>query len=121
MLRKGDLAISHEPRVESFGISMKQSEYQEIIKNFNRLEERCPSQSFIKLHFEEQDSTVAGTLSVRSFSESFYSEMVGHNPYHCYKLLEEDIDQQLLEWKRRRFRSSIKKDFSEPLRNSRSA
>ena len=109
MLRKRDLAISYDHQKNYFGIPMKDSEYQQIQKKLNLLEERCPSQCFIKLNFERRESSVVGIISIRSISENFYSKKVSHSPYQTYGLLEEDIDQQLLEWKRRRFNSSVEK------------
>lgn len=121
MLRKRDLAISNDHQENHFGISMKQSEYQQIKKKLNFLEDRCPSQCSIKLSFERRKSSVVGVLSIRSISESFYSRKARHSPYQSYALLEEDIDQQLLEWKRRRFSSSVEKTINRANLNSQSA
>jgi hypothetical protein len=121
MLGKRDLAISNEHQVNHFGISMQQSEYQQIKNKLSLLEDRCPSQCSIKLSFERHKSLVVGVLSIRSISESFYSRKAGHSPYQSYALLEKDIDQQLLEWKRRRFSSSVDKTINRVSLNSQSA
>jgi hypothetical protein len=121
MLRKRDLAISNEDQVTYFGIPMSLSEYQKIRRKLNLLEDRCPSQCSIKLSFEKRKSSYVGVLSIRSISENFYSRKIGHSPYQSYILLEEDIDQQLLEWKRRRFSSSVGKTINRVNLNSQSA
>ena len=120
MLRKRDLAISTEDQVTYFGISMSLSEYQQIKKKLNLLEDRCPSQCSIKLSFERSKSSIVGVLSIRSISESFYSKKKGYSPCQCYELLEKDIDQQLLEWKRRRFSSSVNTTINRVSLNSQS-
>lgn len=121
MLRKRDLAISNENQVNHFGIPMNQPEYQQIKKRLSLLKDRCPLQCSIKLSFERRKSSVIGVLSIRSISENFYSRKVGHAPCQSYELLEEDIDQQLLEWKRRRFSSSVEKTINRVNLNSQSA
>lgn len=105
MLKKRDLASSNENQVNYFGIQLKLSEYQEIKKKLNLLKERCPSQCSINLSFQKMESSYVGVLSIRSISERFYSKKIGHGSYQSYLLLEEDIDHQLLEWKRKRFSS----------------
>ena len=121
MLRTRDLAISNEDQETYFGIPMSLSKYQKIRKKLNLLEDRCPSECSLNLSFERKESSYVGVLSIRSFSENFYSRKIGHCPYQSYTLLEEDIDQQLLEWKRRRFSTSVEKTINRVNLNSQSA
>lgn len=103
MLHKGDLAVSNEKFVRKFGIQMGSEKYNEIKKRLELLIERSPSQSIVNLHFDKGSSFLKGTLSIRSFSESFDTKSVGKCPMEVYSHLEEAIDYQLREWKRRRF------------------
>jgi len=121
MSKKEEFIISKNQEEKHFGISMKQLEHQKIKKRLSQLEDRCPSQCSIKLSFEKRRSSIVGKLSISSIPENFHSRKVGHSPYQIYDLLEGDIDQQLRQWKRRRFSSSLEKTINPENSNSQSA
>ena len=112
MLMKRDSQISNDPTVTYFSIELNQTQYQKIKKKVDLLKEKCPSQCSFKLEFEKRSSCYVGEITINSFSENFYSKKVAHNPYQTYLMLEEDIEQQLLEWKRRRFSANLEKSFN---------
>ncbi len=118
MLRNRNLPISNEDEVSKFGIIMTDNEYQKIKKKLEHLRQRAPYKCSINLNFEKADSAYVGSLCIRSFSQTFQSEQVGLTPYQTYLLIEEEIDLQLLNWKRKRFNSSIKDYFQDKEFNS---
>lgn len=112
MLMKRDSQISNDPTVSFFGIELNQNQYQNIKKGVDQLKEKCPSHCSFKLEFEKRSSCYIGKINIKSLSENFYSKKIAHNPYQAYLMLEEDIEQQLLNWKRRRFSSKLEKSFA---------
>ncbi|WP_372654226.1 hypothetical protein [Halobacteriovorax sp.] len=108
MLRERDIVISPGSHVNHFGISMTKDQYKKIQEGLDLLLERCPSNSSMELNFKfKENSSLLGTLSINSLTESFYSEKTEMTPLSCYKLLESDIDRQLVDWKSRRFNKEI--------------
>ncbi len=107
MLRQVNLTNLNETQEYHFGIPICEFEYQQIKKKLDLLKERCPSQCSLNLSFKGNDSSYEGEISVKTASEHFYSRKRNSNLYSCYMLLEEEIDQQLLKWKRSRFNTLI--------------
>ncbi|EQC47207.1 hypothetical protein [Bacteriovorax sp. Seq25_V] len=103
MLFERDLQISHEPNVNYFGIELSQTQYQQIRKRMDILKEKCPAHCSIALNFVKRKSRYIGEIMVKSLTETFYSRKIAHNPYHCYLHMEADIEEQLMDWKKRRF------------------
>lgn len=106
MSKETAMTISNVPQLQTFGISMTQKDYLNIKSRLNLLKERCPSQCSFDLSFENRGESFIGTISIRSISEIFYSRKISTSPHRVYDLLEKDIDQQLQDWKKRRFRQS---------------
>lgn len=111
----------NDPIVNFFGIEIKQAQYQRIKLKLDLLKEKCPANSKITLNFKQKDSGYIGYLTVKSYTETFESQKISHNPYQTFLLLEEDIDQQLLEWKRVRFSKNLAQSLHRPNRVAQSA
>ncbi len=121
MFRERDFINSPEKNVNAYGVTMDQRDYCKIKSKLNLLKDRAPAQCSFDLLFENSKSSIVGTISIRSISENFYSTKVGHSPFQVYELLEKEIDQQLLEWKKRRFRQNLNIETSYTNSNSQTA
>ena len=102
-MKKLNLKIKKNQKTHSFGMSLAPSLELYIKRRLDELREKCPSTANLKLNLEKRKSCIEGSLKVNSFSKNFFSEKVANNPLQTYLLLEEDIEAQLLEWKRNRF------------------
>lgn len=93
----------NDSMVSYLGIKLKQEQYRNLKKRVDLLKEKCPAQCSFNLKFQKRNSCFIGELIIKSFSENFYAKKIAHDPYQAYLMLEQDIEQQLMEWKKRRF------------------
>ena len=102
-----NLKRKENQKTNSFGIILPENQRRFLQRRLEELQEKCPSNSSIKLKFEQRTSCIKGTLRVNGFSETFHSMKVGTDPIQTFFLLKEDIEAQLLDWKRNRFSRSL--------------
>lgn len=106
-MKKLNLKGQKNQKANLFGMSLSPNQELFLKRRLDELREKCPSTANLKLNLEKRESCIKGTLKINSFSENFFSEKVASEPVQTYLLLEEDIDTQLLEWKRYRFSNSL--------------
>lgn len=90
-----------------FGISMEPTIYLTIKRRLEELLERAPAHCSLSLTFEKRASSIRGRLALQSLNEKFISTKVAHDPFQAFLLIEEDIDRQILSWKRKRFSEKL--------------
>ncbi len=95
-----------------FGIKMDITQETKIQQKLERLREKCPPHSSIQLQFEKRRSSVVGVLTIKTLSREFKSRKIGNIPILVFTLLEDDINNQLLDWKRTRFSASLEYKLS---------
>ncbi|MBD65924.1 MAG: hypothetical protein CME62_12000 [Halobacteriovoraceae bacterium] len=110
-MKKQTLNLIEKDNDLPFGISLSHSQQSFITHQLNQLQERSPAHSKIKLFFTKRESCVKGTLVVKSYGKTFASIKAGTEPIQAYMLMQEDIDRQILEWKRTRFSDSVFKQI----------
>lgn len=96
-----------QAQLSTFGTQLDANVNQRIKEKLELLREKCPSQCALTLIFDKREENYVGRLEVKSFSECFSSKKIAYDPYITYLLLEEDIESQLLEWKRKRFSKKL--------------
>lgn len=69
------------------------------------LEQRAPVSSSINLKFTNEEKEIFGELTINGAGKEFYSGVRGKNPLKIYNLLEKEVDNQLIQWKKTRFRN----------------
>ncbi|MEH0862391.1 MULTISPECIES: hypothetical protein [unclassified Halobacteriovorax] len=114
MFKESNSGFSMQPMVSYFGIELNQNQYQKIKQKLDRLMDRCPVSSSYKLDFKKHQTNYIGQLTIQSYGKKFYAKKVAHTPYLTFKLLEDEIDDQLLKWKRERFSNSLAQNLSGP-------
>jgi hypothetical protein len=102
-----NLKTNGNQKTNSFGIVLTETQRRFLQRRLEELQEKCPSNSTLKLNFEQRTSCVKGTLRVNGYSANFNSMKVATDPIQTFFLLKEDIEAQLLEWKRNRFSNSL--------------
>lgn len=121
MLRRRMTPLSTGALFRDFGIELDQAQYQKIKEKIEILKDKCPAQCSFDLRFEKRKSCYVGELSIRSLSGNFYAKRIAYNPYQTYLMLEEAIEFQLLDWRRKRFSANLEQSLSEigePLRTA---
>lgn len=91
-------------------LTEKQTEY--LNSQISELSERAPSDSTIQLFFEKRKGCIKGVLEINAQHRRFSSSKAAPDPLQTFMLLIEDIDDQLLKWKRHRFSESLLWSFS---------
>lgn len=99
--RKGKL------KTESYGIELSKSQKNFIEQTLERLRDLSPSSSKLTLNFDKKESGLRGFLTIKSFEISFFSTSSGSDPVDIIMKLKEDLETQLLDWKRTRFSKSL--------------
>ncbi len=89
--------------INEVGMKLIPDHYSKIREKLQSLELRAPAMSSIHLDFENMGETTKGTLSINGYGKTFKSTVTGENPLEIYCLLESNIDEQLLAWKKTRF------------------
>ena len=95
-----------------FGITLSPKQYQNIKRKLEILEKKCPANSKLDLSFEKREESYIARITINAFSESFHSKRIAHSPYQAYLLIEKDIEDQILDWKRRRFSAQLEKTIN---------
>lgn len=106
------LNLTRKGESNSFGMPLESYQEAYIKKRLYELQEKCPANSKVDLKLEKRKSCIKGTLRVQNFSDHFFSYKVASEPIQTFLLLEEDIEAQLLEWKRVRFSNSLHRQLS---------
>ncbi|WP_412463269.1 hypothetical protein [Halobacteriovorax sp. RT-2-6] len=114
MLKKTNLCDFSKPLFSDFGIELTYKQHQKIKARLDRLMDRCPNHGHYQLEFKKHESNYIAQLSIKSYSKNFYAKKVAHTPYQAFLLLEEEIDEQLLKWKRERFSNSLASNLRGP-------
>lgn len=106
-MKKLNLKGQKNQKTNPFGMSLNPNQELFLKRRLEELAEKSPSTAKLKLNLEKRESCIKGNLKISSFSENFFSEKIASDPLQTYLLLEEDIESQLLEWKRNRFSNSL--------------
>ena len=106
-MNKLNLKRKEKQKTNLFGMSLTPEQELFIKRRLEELREKCPSTANLNLKLEQRKSCIIGTLKVNSFSENFFSSKVASEPVQVFILLQEDIEAQLLDWKRNRFSNSL--------------
>ncbi|GAB4013976.1 MAG: hypothetical protein Fur0010_11330 [Bdellovibrio sp.] len=93
-------------KITKFGISLEREVYLKIKKRLEELEEKSPANSSIHLEFDRRAENIKGRLTIRSLYKTFKSEKIAFDPMIAFMLMIDDIEKQLLQWKKRRFTQS---------------
>ena len=89
-----------------FGIPLAPAISRQIKRRLEALADRAPAMANLSLRFEQRQSRVKGFLTIDNFEKSFRAVKASHDPLQTYLLLEEDIDRQLEQWKKARFKKN---------------
>lgn len=111
MLSQKDSMTLNDQPFTTFSTSLTPRQQLWVNQKLERLKEKCPSQAAIKVRFEKRPASFIGEISIKSFSREFYSKKIAHDLFQVYLLLEADIEEQLLEWKRTRFIDKFAKNL----------
>lgn len=93
-------------KLTKYGIILEKEVVEKIKKRLEELEEKAPSNSAIHLEFDRRAENIKGRLTIRSLHKTFKSEKIAFDPMIAFLLMIEDIEKQLLQWKKRRFTQS---------------
>lgn len=91
----------------SFGISLHPNQELFINRHLKELSEKAPPNSKIDLKLEKRKSCIKGFLTVNSLSASFCSMKVNIEPIHTFLELFDDVEAEILDWKRNQFSDSL--------------
>lgn len=97
-------------KLDLIGMKLDSDQERILKRKLSLLADQAPANSTIHLRLEKRKSCIKGTLTIRSFTEFFGATKVTSDPLQTFQLLNEEIESQLLEWKRYRFNSSISAD-----------
>lgn len=111
-MKKLNLKNRENQKTNCFGMPLATNQELFLKRRLDELKEKCPSYAKLELKFEKRKSCIKGQLTVNSFSEKFISTKVASESIQTFLLLEEDIESQLLEWKRNRFSKSLFNNLS---------
>lgn len=89
------------------GLRLIPEQRTKIRKMLQNLEAKSPTESYIKLLFKNQGEEITGTLSIISPDKIFKASASGSEPPDIYKSLDKEINQQLLQWKKHRFKTDL--------------
>lgn len=111
-MKELNLKSQKNQKTNPFGMYLIPNQEHFLRRRLDELKEKCPSASHLELTFEKRKSCIKGTLKINSMSTRFFSTKAATDPIQTYFLLEEDIESQLLEWKRNRFSHSLFRQFT---------
>ncbi len=101
-----------DPCIRTSGFQLSSSEEMFIKKELELLKDQVPTGSFIKLKLDKTDQVLKGTLSIKNFTFHFHTNQKASNISKLIKLLRNQINEQILDWKRTRFSNSLLKHLS---------
>ncbi len=90
-----------------FGVPMPKKARVTLSRKLEILREKLPINSSIDLLFFHEGSKLRGSLKIKTLNRTFSAISFGNHPLSIYKNLEEDINQQILDWKRTRFSKEV--------------
>lgn len=86
-----------------FGVPMPKKARTSLSRRLDLLREKLPVNASIDLHFFDEGAKLRGCLKIRTLNRTFSAISFGRHPMSIYENLEEDINQQILDWKQTRF------------------
>ncbi len=89
--------------IHEVGVKLIPDHHSKIKYRLESLEARAPAVSTIHLKFTSEEDEIKGELKICGMGKHFQSTTKGENPWEIYKILEQEIDKQLMEWKKSRF------------------
>lgn len=89
--------------IDEVGMKLIPEQNSRIKARLESLEQRAPAISSINLKFTNEETQIFGELTISGAGRKFYSKTKGQNPLEVYKSLEQDVDKQLMQWKKTRF------------------
>lgn len=95
--------------IHEVGLKLIPEQNSKIRAKLESLEQRAPAISSIKLKFTNEGKEIFGELTIAGVGRKFYSGVRGQNPLEIYYSLENEVDEQLSQWKKTRF---LNKHFS---------
>lgn len=96
-----------EELINYCGIKIDQKVAQQMQRRLDTLSEKCPYPCDINLVFEKRESCFIGKLEIKAAALKICSRKISHIPYQVFSLLVDDIENQLLDWKRQRFSNEL--------------
>lgn len=90
-----------------FGVPISKTAKTKITKKLEALKERLPMNSSIDLSFNHQDQKLRGYLKIRTLTHTFSSIQNGSSPISTFEQLENEINKQILNWKKSRFKNEL--------------
>ncbi|EQC45685.1 hypothetical protein [Bacteriovorax sp. Seq25_V] len=90
--------------VEAIGFDLVPSEMGHINRLINDLFQLCPIDSLINLKFSKEDEGFTGLIEVQSSIKSFAADGTGSDIQSLYRMLDQQIQDQLMVWKKDRFK-----------------
>lgn len=95
--------------IHEVGLKLIPEHNSKIRDKLESLGQRAPAFSSINLKFTNEGEDILGELTIIGAEGKFYSELRGQNPLEIYYLLEREVNDQLIQWKKTRF---LNYDFS---------
>ncbi|PIR35931.1 MAG: hypothetical protein COV37_05935 [Bdellovibrio sp. CG11_big_fil_rev_8_21_14_0_20_39_38] len=92
--------------IHEVGMKLTPEHQSKIRMRLQSLESRAPAISSIHLKFTNSTNLTHGELTIYGAGRRFFASINGENPWDIYKVLEREIDEQLIQWKKTRFRSN---------------
>lgn len=102
-----DSHLNENFEILEVGMRLIPEQRTKIRKMLQNLEAKSPTDSYIKLLLKQTGEEVKGTLSIISPDKIFKATTTGSEPPNISKSLEKELNQQLLQWKRNRFKTDL--------------
>ncbi len=112
MLKRGDSLISNENSIKIIGLKKTHPLFKKIEARLESLYEKSPANSLIRLKIEPRKSSYLVELKINSYNNVFNSKKASHELFQAFLLAKEDIEIQLLDWKRKRFSQELEKSIT---------
>ena len=96
-----------KPTPHRYGIKLSQYQKVKVEILLERIRDLSPSSSITTLRYDRNGEDLKGCLTVKSFGIKFQSQKTGQDPVEIMMLLKDDVEDQLLDWKRNRFSHSL--------------
>ncbi|MAZ47408.1 MAG: hypothetical protein CME65_02525 [Halobacteriovoraceae bacterium] len=106
-MRRLNLKRKGKLKTEFYGIELSKDQKNFVEQTLERIRDLSPSSSKLTLNFDDNGSELSGFLAIKCFEISFFSSKSGSGPIDIMMKLKDDLETQLLDWKRTRFSSSL--------------
>jgi len=90
--------------IEAVGFDIIPSEMGHINRQINDLYQLCPIDAIINLIFNKNFESFDGALIVESSVKTFSAKLSGSDIQSLYRNLDQEIQEQLIIWKKDRFK-----------------